>query len=869
MAEVASAWVSLLPSAKGFGRKMESEVGGETKGAAKRLGAGFGKAFAVAGGALAAVGVAGFLKDAIGGAGDLEQSVGAIETVFDGSAKQMLKWSKGAALSVGLTKNEFNELGTLIGSQLKNGGTAMDELAPKTKNLITLGADLSSMFGGSTKEAVEALSSALKGERDPIERYGVSLNQAKIDAEAAALGFKKVDGALSQEAQQAATLSLIMKQTSDAHGNFAKESGTYAGKVQRLGAQWGNLKTTIGTALLPAMSSLVGFLNDRVMPAVKNVADNIGPGFQKFKDALGDIRGKLDFGPKLREIADIGWGKLESGLATLRGLTKLDFGKIDGAKLGEQLGGAIRDGLTKLGEIAGTLTAKLSEVFGKVDWVGIGITVGKQAPAILLGLAAGILNFDIGSLFRGIAAHWSDILLGALAIAFAPAKLVGPLARILSKIPFVGPFLARAITWVNQLGGKLTKFGGDLLKSFWTGFTKSAVPGAAFVKRVLSLLKSAPGQIKSFFSTLQTRIGVWALDAFEAMGKGARTATGAVLRFVGGIPGKILSALGSLARTLSPRGYELIAGFLRALRDRFTGVVSYIGGTPGRLLSALGDLSRTFYNKGVELISGLASGITAKMNDAINAVKSGLSKIKGLLPGSPIKWGPLKNWNRGGAGKRLMDLVAKGITEATPKTVKAAQTAFGKIEGALKGTRDRLKSQLDGFKSDFAGIKDSVANAFTGGLFDVSATTDDAGNVVRTVGQNFVDNLLAKKSQLTGLLGSFKTLAGWGIDPKFLTQLFSAGGADLITEIAGMGKAGALSTASLFGEVMSLGDQLGTAVAQNDPVADRIDETNRLLNKVNRQLEFLGSDIGKELNQAASKARRDHKNKGKKGGRKT
>src|SRR5699024_9790316 len=97
----------------------------------------------------------------------------------------------------GLTKNEFNELGTLMGAQLKNGGTAMDELAPKTNELIGLGADLSSMFGGDTKQAVEALSSALKGERDPIERYGVTLKQASIDAKAAELGFDKVNGALS------------------------------------------------------------------------------------------------------------------------------------------------------------------------------------------------------------------------------------------------------------------------------------------------------------------------------------------------------------------------------------------------------------------------------------------------------------------------------------------------------------------------------------------------------------------------------------------------------------------------------------------------------------------------------------------------
>lgn len=205
---------------------------------------------------------------AVTGAGDLEQSIGAIDSVFKDSAGQMTAWSLNASTAVGLSRNEFNELGTLIGAQLKNGGTAMDELAPKTNQLIELGADLSSMFGGSTKESVEALSSALKGERDPIERYGVSLNQAKIEAEAASLGFSKVGKSFEDEAIQAATLSLIMKQTADAHGNFARESDTFAHKQQVMAAQWADLKTKIGELFMPALSHAMGFIGGTALPAI-------------------------------------------------------------------------------------------------------------------------------------------------------------------------------------------------------------------------------------------------------------------------------------------------------------------------------------------------------------------------------------------------------------------------------------------------------------------------------------------------------------------------------------------------------------------------------------------------------------------------
>ncbi|MXI40320.1 hypothetical protein GRW07_23945, partial [Escherichia coli] len=108
---------------------------------------------AALGAAIGAVAISG-IKDAA----NLEQSIGAIDSVFKGNAATMHGWAKNAATDVGLTRNEFNELGTLLGSQLKNGGTAMDQLAPKTKGLITVGADLASMFGGTTADAVGALS---------------------------------------------------------------------------------------------------------------------------------------------------------------------------------------------------------------------------------------------------------------------------------------------------------------------------------------------------------------------------------------------------------------------------------------------------------------------------------------------------------------------------------------------------------------------------------------------------------------------------------------------------------------------------------------------------------------------------------------
>ena len=207
-------------------------------------------------------GVTAFVKTSVEAASRLEQSMGGVEAVFKGSAGQVKAWGAQAAQSVGLAQSEYQDLATLIGSQLKNAGTAMSDLAPKTDGLIRQGADLAAMYGGTTAEAVDALSSALKGERDPIEKYGISLTQAAIDAEIMAEGLDTSTGAAKQAATATATLALITKQSADAQGAAAREADSYASVQQRLSATWENALATIGTALLPALSGLAdGFTN--------------------------------------------------------------------------------------------------------------------------------------------------------------------------------------------------------------------------------------------------------------------------------------------------------------------------------------------------------------------------------------------------------------------------------------------------------------------------------------------------------------------------------------------------------------------------------------------------------------------------------
>lgn len=195
-------------------------------------------------------------------ASEAEQAAGAVESVFKGSADTIKGYAADAADAVGLSSTSYSNLAAVLGAQLTNMGLAGGELTNQTNNLIGLGADLAATFGGTTADAVAAVSSLLRGERDPIERYGVSIKQVDIDARKAALGLDGLTGEAARNADMQATLAILTEQTAAAQGQFSRESDTAAGTQQRMTAEWENAQAALGEALLPLLSQFTTILGD-------------------------------------------------------------------------------------------------------------------------------------------------------------------------------------------------------------------------------------------------------------------------------------------------------------------------------------------------------------------------------------------------------------------------------------------------------------------------------------------------------------------------------------------------------------------------------------------------------------------------------
>jgi phage-related protein len=677
MSNVGYATLTIIPSAKGF----MSALGGETSAPLAKAGKDGGAALgggilagakglaAAAAGVFAAVGVGSFLKDAVGQAADLEQSVGAIETVFKGSADQMLSWSKSAATAVGLTQNEYNELGTLIGTQLKNGGTSMDELAGKTNDLIGVGADLSSMFGGTTADAVDALSSALKGERDPIERYGVSLNQASIDAKAAELGFQKVGGSLSQQANQAATLALIMDQTADAHGNFGKEADTLSHKQQVLNAMWENGKTQIGQAFLPAVSALAGVLISVLGPAL----DGAVKGVNFVSDAVRFVVGYLNGSGADVDLG--GWEGAFEGVAIFIQNLAATFGPVIG-----QIGAAFAPFIGQIGSALGQLAPAFAQVLPSISPFGIilqGLLPILPQVASFLGAFASDLASILGPALVQIAPLLATLASTISGVLTTALPLVLPLITALegvlfALIPVVAQVLAAILplitTLISQLApifmqlvsavlppvisiiGMLATAIGPLVNiliAFLVPAIQALMPVVTTVFGVIVQVITAALQIVQGIIQVVTGVitGNWS-QVWAGIGNILAGAWNLIKSVVSGaiaIVGSLISAGLGLIRALWSGAWTAVtqilgtawAGIKTGVSNGISAVLDFLGGLGAKVTSALSGAGEWLVSVGRNIIEGLLGGVKAaagKIKDAVlGPIKDSVEAVKSFL----------------------------------------------------------------------------------------------------------------------------------------------------------------------------------------------------------------------------------------------
>ena len=201
--------------------------------------------------AAAAIGtISQVIAPAIKAASDFQETTSKVNVVFGRASKTIKDFANNAARDLGQSKQSVLDAAGAFGTFGKAAGLAGDDLATFTTDFVTLSTDLASFNNTSPEEAVLAIGAALRGESEPLRRYGVLLNDAVLKQEAMTLGIYDGKGALTAQQKVLAAQSAIYKQTGDAQGDFMRTSDGLANSQRTLKATFDDIQVSIGNAFL-------------------------------------------------------------------------------------------------------------------------------------------------------------------------------------------------------------------------------------------------------------------------------------------------------------------------------------------------------------------------------------------------------------------------------------------------------------------------------------------------------------------------------------------------------------------------------------------------------------------------------------------
>lgn len=237
--------------------------------------------------ALVALGGAAIFAGAIRGANAaiqsfavLEDSINAVNVIFDSAGDSVLKFGEDAARSAGLSEAAFNQAVTPIGALLQNFGFDAREAGDAAVILVQRAADLASVLGGDVTTALEAISSALRGQSEPLTAYGATISAARVEQFALANGLAATKAEITDAITLQARYGLILEDTSAVAGDYAATAGDLANAQRTAAAEAANFGTDIGEVLAPALEVIVGLIPD-VLEGLRQLV----PGFAAAGDS--------------------------------------------------------------------------------------------------------------------------------------------------------------------------------------------------------------------------------------------------------------------------------------------------------------------------------------------------------------------------------------------------------------------------------------------------------------------------------------------------------------------------------------------------------------------------------------------------------
>lgn len=636
-----TAYVSIMPSAKGISGSISRVLDGESKSAGRSAGLNIVGAIK---GVIAGAAIGKFFKDALDAGGNLQQSFGGLDTIY-GKAADGMKDLAYEAAKAGISANSYAEQAVSFGASLKQAyGSDLTAAANAANTAILDMADNSAKMGTDISSIQNAYQGFAKQNYTMLDNLKLGYGGTKKEMERLLDDAEKLTGVkydINNLGDVYAAIHSVQQELGITGVAAAEAEGTFTGSMQSMKAAWENLKAdmALGKDITQDLEivavSAKNFLTNNLLPMIGNVLKAL-PSFIGgwLQNALSNIPGMVEsataFINNLSENIKNNSGELFNGIkeiavAVLNMFKNTDWFGLGGAVINliwtgiQNIAPVIWNGLKQIGETAWNW-------FKNIDWPGVGRTVitfigdaiGSVGRLIWDGLAK--IGETAKEYFKNV--DWAE----AGANAFH---------ALVDGLQNVGSALWEAITTIGETAGAHFKdidwaqAGKDAITGICNGLTALG----SFIWEGLSTIGS---KATEFFQNVD----------WENAGANAVKTIGNGLKTVGSTIWEALKTIGTTAKNWfegidwKQTGINIINFIISGLKS----IGSFLWGALKEIgSSALGAItSINWVQQGIDIINGIISGIKqfgSQIGETILGFASdALAKVKNFFKiGSPSK----------------------------------------------------------------------------------------------------------------------------------------------------------------------------------------------------------------------------------------
>ena len=280
-------------------RRQTTNIAAHVDRQTSKMASSFRKIAGVVAAALSITAIAAFGKSCIQLGSDLAEVQNVVDVTFGSMNKQVNAFAKNAITQFGLSELTAKKYIGTYGAMAKSFGITGEAGYQMSAAITGLTGDVASFYNLSTDEAYTKLKSIFTGETESLKDLGVVMTQTALDQYALNNGIGKTTAKMTEQEKVMLRYQFVMSQLSDASGDFARTSKSWANQTRVLALQFESLKATIGQGLINVFTPVLQVINT-LLAKMQTLASY----FKAFTTALfGDAGGSSDVAGTMADAA--------------------------------------------------------------------------------------------------------------------------------------------------------------------------------------------------------------------------------------------------------------------------------------------------------------------------------------------------------------------------------------------------------------------------------------------------------------------------------------------------------------------------------------------------------------------------------------